>query len=123
MAFGCQRLVIVLLASVSLGAAADVAVPALTARVTDLTGTLTSEQRAALEQRLQAFESEGKSDRRADGRYHATWDIAQYSIRVVEQWKLGRKGPMMERCSSSPRTTGQSASRLAMDWKAYLPTP
>lgn len=88
-----KGLFLVLLASVSLGAAADVAVPALTARVTDLTGTLTSEQRAALEQRLQAFESEKGSQ--IGVLMVATTqpeDIAQYSIRVVEQWKLGRKG-------------------------------
>ena len=36
---------------------AEVAVPPLTARVTDLTGTLTSEQRSALEQKLAAFEA------------------------------------------------------------------
>ena len=37
-------------------AQADVAVPNLTARVTDLTGTLTATQRGDLEQRLAALE-------------------------------------------------------------------
>ncbi|QYY33920.1 MULTISPECIES: TPM domain-containing protein [Cupriavidus] len=78
---------------VSLGAAADVAVPSLTSRVTDLTGTLTSEQQAALEQRLEAFESE-KGSQVAVLMVPTTQPeaIEQYSIRVVEKWKLGRKG-------------------------------
>ena len=38
-------------------ALAQVPVPALTARVTDLTNTLTAQQRAALEERLAAFET------------------------------------------------------------------
>ncbi|TPQ30652.1 TPM domain-containing protein [Cupriavidus pinatubonensis] len=88
-----KGLFLVLLVSVSLGAAADIAVPALTARVTDLTGTLTSEQRAALEQRLQAFESE-KGSQIGVLMVPTTQPevIEQYSIRVVEKWKLGRKG-------------------------------
>ena len=39
------------------GALADVAVPPLRSPVTDLTGTLTSEQSATLEQQLRAFEA------------------------------------------------------------------
>jgi len=38
--------------------AQEVAVPALTARVTDLTGTLTAEQRSTLEDRLQTLETQ-----------------------------------------------------------------
>jgi uncharacterized protein len=65
----------------------------LTARVTDLTGTLPPEQTAALEQKLQAFEAE-KGSQIGILIVPTTQpeDIAQYSIRVVEQWKLGRKG-------------------------------
>ncbi|UIF86500.1 YgcG family protein [Cupriavidus sp. UYPR2.512] len=86
-------LILALLTFVSLGAAADVAVPSLTARVTDLTGTLTTEQQAALEQRLQAFEDE-KGSQVAVLMVPTTQPeaIEQYSIRVVEKWKLGRKG-------------------------------
>lgn len=71
---------------------AEVAVPPLTARVTDLTGTLTAEQRAALESRLQAFEAQ-KGSQIAVLIVPTTQPeaIEQYSIRVVEQWKLGRK--------------------------------
>lgn len=39
-------------------AAEDVAVPALTARVTDLTGTLSAEQKSTLEARLLALETQ-----------------------------------------------------------------
>ena len=74
-------------------AAAQVAVPALSARVTDLTGTLTPDQRAALEARLASFESR-KGSQVAVLMVPTTQPeaIEQYSIRVVEQWKLGRKG-------------------------------
>jgi len=67
------------------------AVPPLTARVTDLTGTLTAEQQSTLEQKLAAFEAR-KGSQLAVLMLPTTRpeDIAQYSIRVVEQWKLGR---------------------------------
>jgi uncharacterized protein len=66
-------------------------VPPLTARVTDLTGTLTAEQQTALEQKLAAFEAR-KGSQLAVLMVPTTRpeDIAQYSIRVVDQWKLGR---------------------------------
>jgi len=73
-------------------AQAEVAVPSLNARVTDLTGTLTAEQRAALESKMQAFEMQ-KGSQIAVLIVPTTQPeaIEQYSIRVVEQWKLGRK--------------------------------
>ena len=66
-------------------------VPPLTARITDLTGTLTAEQRAALEQKLAAFEV-AKGSQLAVLIVPTTRpeEIEQYSIRVVDQWKLGR---------------------------------
>lgn len=69
-------------------------VPPLTARVTDLTGTLTDEQRTALEAKLAAFER-GKGTQVAVLVVPTTRpeDIAQYSIRVVDAWKLGRARP------------------------------
>lgn len=76
----------------SSGVRADVAVPELTAHVTDETATLTSEQRAALEQTLQAFET--KKGSQISVLIVPTTQpetIEQYSMRVVEQWKLGRK--------------------------------
>lgn len=69
-----------------------VAVPALTARVTDETGTLTAEQKSALEQVLQAFEQR-KGTQIAVLIVPTTQPeaIEQYSLRVVQAWKLGRK--------------------------------
>jgi uncharacterized protein len=66
-------------------------VPPLQARVTDLTGTLTADQRTALEQRLAAFET-AKGSQLAVLIVPTTQpeEIEQYSIRVVDQWKLGR---------------------------------
>ncbi|MGH8447039.1 MAG: TPM domain-containing protein [Solimonas sp.] len=74
-------------------AGADVAVPALTARVNDQTGTLDAGQRAQLEQKLAAFE-QAKGSQIAVLIVPSTEPetIEQYSIRVAEQWKLGRKG-------------------------------
>lgn len=73
--------------------AGEVAVPPLKARVTDLTDTLNPQQRDALEQKLAALES-AKGSQVAVLIVPTTQPeaIEQYSIRVVEQWKLGRKG-------------------------------
>lgn len=73
-------------------AAGEVAVPALSAHVTDLTGTLTAEQRSTLEARLQALETQ-KGSQIAVLLVPTTQPetIEEYSIRVVDQWKLGRK--------------------------------
>ncbi len=72
---------------------AEVAVPPLAARVTDLTATLQPGQRAALEQTLKAFEDK-KGSQIAILIVPTTQPetIEQYSIRAAESWKLGRKG-------------------------------
>jgi uncharacterized protein len=69
-----------------------VAVPPLQALVTDLTGTLDADQRARLEQRLRGFEAR-KGTQIAVLIVPSTRPeaIEQYAMRVVEQWKLGRK--------------------------------
>jgi len=68
-------------------------VPPLSAHVTDLTGTLTSAQQSELEQRLIDFESrKGAQLAVLIVPTTAPEAIEQYSIRVVEAWKLGRKG-------------------------------
>ena len=69
-----------------------VAIPVLNSLVTDLTNTLTPEQKSTLENQLNAYE-------KARGTQIAVIIISstqpevieQFSIRVVEQWKLGRK--------------------------------
>jgi uncharacterized protein len=67
-------------------------IPALTARVTDLTGTLTAAQQAELEQRLADFEGrKGTQIAVLLVPTTAPEQIEQYSIRVVDAWKLGRK--------------------------------
>jgi uncharacterized protein len=85
-----------LLAVALLGAAcarADIAVPPLTTRVTDLTGTLSGPQRQALEDKLAAFEA-AKGSQIAVLIVPTTEPetIEQYALRVAEQWRLGRKG-------------------------------
>lgn len=71
-----------------------VAVPPLAARVTDLTGTLTAEQQAELEQKLAAFEQrKGAQVALLVVASTAPETIEQYSIRVAEAWKLGRAEP------------------------------
>src|SRR5580704_12117078 len=67
-------------------------IPKLEARVTDLTGTLTAGQQAELEQKLADFEAR-KGAQIAVLLLASTQpeEIEQYSIRVVEAWKLGRR--------------------------------
>jgi uncharacterized protein len=68
-------------------------IPSLTARVTDLTSTLSVGERQALEAKLASFES-------ASGAQVAVLivpttapePIEAYSIRVADAWKVGRKG-------------------------------
>ena len=73
-------------------ALADVAVPPLTGRVVDLTGTLNSSQKANLEQKLKAFEDrKGSQVAVLIVPTTAPETIEQYSIRVADQWKIGRK--------------------------------
>jgi uncharacterized protein len=67
-------------------------IPKLEARVTDLTGTLTAGQQAELEQKLRDFESrKGAQIVVLVVPTTQPEEIEQYSIRVVEAWKLGRK--------------------------------
>jgi uncharacterized protein len=77
----------------ALAARAELAVPPLTARVTDLTNTLSPGQRDTLERRLAEFEKR-KGSQIAILLVPSTAPeaIEQYSIRVADAWKLGRKG-------------------------------
>ena len=74
-------------------ATAQVPVPELRSPVTDLTNTLTPQQSQALDQKLRAFEQR-KGSQLAVLLVPTTQpeEIEQFSIRVVEAWKLGRKG-------------------------------
>lgn len=69
-------------------------VPPLQARVTDLTGTLTAAQQSEIEQKLAAFEQrKGAQVALLMVPTTAPEAIEQYSIRVVQAWKLGREKP------------------------------
>jgi len=71
---------------------ADSAIPQLKAHVTDLTATLSIPEMTRLEQKLVAFEQK-KGSQIAVLIVPTTQPetIEQYSMRVVESWKLGRK--------------------------------
>jgi uncharacterized protein len=73
-------------------AQSQVRVPPLERRVTDLTGTLTADETAAIEQKLAAFE-ERKGSQIAVLFVPTTGPetIEQYGIRVVDEWRLGRE--------------------------------
>lgn len=83
-----------LLASVAPRAGAQVPLPKLESRVTDLTGTLTAAQQSALEEKLAAFEDR-KGAQIAVLMLPTTEpeDIAQFGIRLAEAWKVGREQP------------------------------
>ena len=74
-------------------ARADVAVPPLTARVTDLTGTLSGEAVNRIEAKLAHFEAKkGSQIAVLIVPSTAPEEIEQFGIRVEDAWKLGRKG-------------------------------
>jgi uncharacterized protein len=81
------------IASVPLASPAEVAVPPLRSHVTDLTNTLSAADNARLEQELGSFEAR-KGSQIAVLIVPTTQPetIEQYSIRVTDVWKLGRKG-------------------------------
>lgn len=90
-----RRLISLLLASLMafvFPLSAEVAVPSLQSHVNDLTGTLTYTQRSELESRLSAFQS-------SNGTQIVVLIVPstlpealeQYSLRVVEEWKLGSR--------------------------------
>jgi uncharacterized protein len=93
-----RRLIALCLLALTLAApawAADgfVAVPPLTARVTDLTGTLSADQRSALENVLAEYEQQRGSQifvLMLPTTEPETLDA--YSIRVADAWRAGRKG-------------------------------
>jgi uncharacterized protein len=73
-------------------AAADVAVPPLSGRVVDQTGTLSASDISALTQTLKNLETQkGSQVAVLIVPTTAPETIEQYSIRVAEAWKIGRK--------------------------------
>ncbi|WP_167767700.1 TPM domain-containing protein [Bradyrhizobium frederickii] len=84
--------VVALLLALAFPAFADVAVPQLTGRVVDQTNTLSSADIASLSQKLQDFEAR-KGSQIAVLIVPTTQPetIEQFSIRVADAWKIGRK--------------------------------
>jgi uncharacterized protein len=84
--------ILALLVCWAFAALADVAVPPLTGRVVDQTGTLSSGDIATLTQTLRDFEAR-KGSQIAVLIVPTTEPetIEQYSIRVAEAWKIGRR--------------------------------
>ena len=73
-------------------ASADVAVPPLSGRVVDQTGTLSSDTMASLTQTLKGLElRKGSQVAVLIVPTTAPETIEQYSIRVAEAWKIGRR--------------------------------
>jgi uncharacterized protein len=88
---GLYALFVMLLLAFNIAHAALVAIPELKSRITDLTQTLSVDQQAQLDAKLAAFEQQ-KGSQIAILIVPTTQpeDIAQYSIRVAENWKVGR---------------------------------
>lgn len=73
--------------------AAQQPVPALTGHVVDTTGTLSAEARAGLENKLTAFEArKGSQIVVLLVGTTAPEAIEEYSLRVAEEWRIGRSG-------------------------------
>ncbi len=87
-----KALLLIVLSLMTAISIADEAIPSLRSHVSDLTATLSNQEVAYLEQKLAAFE-------KAKGSQVAVLIVPttqpetteQYSMRVVEAWKLGRK--------------------------------
>jgi uncharacterized protein len=94
-AFALAFLLLGLALPAGTASAADdlVKIPALTARVTDLTNTLSASDRQALEAKLAAWETQ-TGNQLVVLMVPSTQPeaIASYAIRVAESWKIGRKG-------------------------------
>ena len=84
--------ILALLLCWAFAASADVAVPPLTGRVVDQTGTLSSGDIASLEQTLKGLElRKGSQIAVLIVPTTAPESIEQYAIRAAEAWKIGRK--------------------------------
>jgi uncharacterized protein len=90
---GLLTLVWLALLPAAAGAAEPVALPALSARVTDLTGTLDATQRGRLEAQLAAIERSGRAQVAVLLLPTIQPEpIEAFGIRLAEAWKIGLKG-------------------------------
>lgn len=84
---------LLILLGLAASAVAEIEVPPLKARVTDLTGSLSTAQVSALEAKLAAFETrKGSQVFVLIVPTTQPETIEQYAIRVADTWKPGRKG-------------------------------
>jgi uncharacterized protein len=84
--------IVALVVCFAFAAAAQLAVPPLSGRVVDQTATLSSDEVASLDATLKAFEArKGSQIAVLIVPTTAPEAIEQYSIRVAEAWKIGRK--------------------------------
>jgi len=87
-----RTFLVALLVCWAFAAHADVAVPPLSGRVVDQTSTLSASEISSLTQRLKDFEArKGSQVVVLIVSTTAPETIEQYSIRVAEAWKIGRK--------------------------------
>lgn len=90
---GAATLVFLAFAAAAADVTEPIAVPALSGRVVDLTGTLAAPEREAIEARLQAFEREkGSQVAVLLVPSIGTEAIEEFATRVTDEWKLGRAG-------------------------------
>lgn len=114
---------VVLLVSPLASRADEAAVPKLTRHVTDLTGTLTTEQVAQLDARLVALEK-AKGSQVVVLMVPTTQpdDLESYSLKVAEANKVGREGPDDGVLVLLAKMIAVCVSRSAMAWRARCPT-
>jgi uncharacterized membrane protein YgcG len=105
-------------------AQSQIKVPDLTGRIVDLTATLDANQQQMLEQKLRMFEQK-KGTQIAVLIVPLIGDetIEQFSIRVAEQWKLGRKKSMTVQFWLSQKMNEGSVLKPAMVWKVRSMMP
>ncbi|MEI6355079.1 MAG: TPM domain-containing protein [Methylococcus sp.] len=89
----CRGLLCLLILSVVEPVTAQTPIPELKERVTDLTGSLSASDKETLDQRLKSLEADTGAQMAIlilESTLPET--IEQVSIRLADQWKLGRKG-------------------------------
>ncbi len=103
---------------------AQVEIPELSHRVTDVTATLGTQQATALENRLAEFEAK-KGSQIIVLIVPTTQpeDIAQFGIRVAEAWKIGRKNVDDGIILIIAKDDRNYASKWVMVWKVLFLMP
>ena len=117
---------VLLLALVAIAPRAALArdVPPLAAHVNDTAHLLSATAEQQLEQKLDAYEKQSQHQFALLTIDSLDGDaLEDFSIRVVEAWKLGKRAKTTDFCCSSPKPITSCASRSAMAWRATSPMP